>query len=71
MFIKLRLKEKKADVKYLRHVTCFDYGLESWLETLVKNWRNIETNYMFPGEDKRMLKECFWGEESADGNQSC
>lgn len=43
LFIKLKIKEKMADVKCLRHVTCLEYDLESLLETLVKNWTNVET----------------------------
>lgn len=41
------------------------------METSVKSWTNIETNYIFPVEEKKkMLRECFWDEEPADGDQS-
>lgn len=60
-----------SDIKCLRHVSCLDYDLQSLLETSVKHWTNVETNYIFPQEEKRMMKGCLWGEEPAGGDQSC
>lgn len=54
-----------STIKCLRHVSCLDYDLQSLLETLIKHWTNVGTNYIFSQEEDRMLKECFWGEEPA------
>lgn len=52
LLIELNPENKIADVKHLRHVTCFDYDLQSLLEAFLKDWTHREINYTLPEEVK-------------------